>query len=164
MSCIANQGAVVGNFAGRLGRGSCSSLIISLYPALHMADVEANGDLALKKLYKRIVDGAQLRSTIFSLYNDQSTADVTLDAGGRRWCLHGCILSAWSHTWRDQYHKGHRAFRIADADADIVDELIRYLYSGELTLTSNNASTLLSLAQALRIGAFSCLELRAVRL
>lgn len=119
-----------------------------------MADLDAPPDANPKKLYKRIIDGAQLRAAIFALYNDRTTSDVTLDVAARRWHLHGGILCAWSGAWREEFGQGKRAFKLANADADIVDDMIRYFYSGELVLTSHNASPLLSLASSLRVGAF----------
>lgn len=93
-----------------------------------------------------------LKQGLGDLYLEQSLVDVKLVVGDREFPCHRLILAAASPVFKAMFtcdmaeKKQERIVLTEFSDAAVMNEVLNYLYKGEITLTNDTAEHILSIA------------------
>ncbi|XP_065217991.1 speckle-type POZ protein-like isoform X2 [Planococcus citri] len=105
-----------------------------------------------------------------SLLGNQDYADVILLAKGKNYSAHKAVLAARSEVFPTMFQnnehgdKKHRKIRIdvTDIDAEVMDELLRYIYTGKCQISDKLAERLYAAADAYKLKELKTISLRSM--
>ncbi|XP_065219113.1 speckle-type POZ protein B-like [Planococcus citri] len=105
-----------------------------------------------------------------SLLENQDFADVMLLAKGKNYSAHKSVLAARSEVFAtmfkniEQGDKKHKKIRIdvTDIDAEVMDELLRYIYTGKCQISDKLAERLYAAADAYKLNELKTISLKSM--
>ncbi|XP_065219397.1 speckle-type POZ protein-like isoform X2 [Planococcus citri] len=105
-----------------------------------------------------------------SLFGNQNYADVILLAKGKNYTAHQVVLAARSEVFTTMFQnnvhgdKKHRKIRIdvTDIDAEVMDELLRYIYTGKCQISDKLAERLYEAADAYKLNELKTITLKSM--
>ncbi|XP_065218592.1 speckle-type POZ protein B-like [Planococcus citri] len=105
-----------------------------------------------------------------SLLGNEDFADVMLLAKGKNYSAHKAVLAARSEVFAttfkniEQDDKKHRKIRIdiSDKDVDVMDEVLRYIYTGKCQTSANLAERLYAAADAYKLNELKTIALKSM--
>lgn len=96
----------------------------------------------------------EIMQTLDKSRKEKGLSDVTLDVEGRTFAAHRCILAASSKFFNglftnDMAEKSAPVVKLEGLPASVMDQLLSYLYTGEIQVSEANAENLIAAANYL---------------
>lgn len=114
------------------------------------------GGNGLQKLFRSREYGSRVLGSLSELRESGMLCDVTLSVGGREFALHRVVLAASCPYFAAMFHSGlseadRDRIEIQGASAATVDQLLGFIYTGEILITRDNCQDLLAASNMFRL-------------
>lgn len=102
-----------------------------------------------------------VKNAFHSLLADKDLVDVTLSCEGKKLTAHKVVLSTCSSYFRDLFKDNpcqHPIIILKDVKYDVLSDVLKFVYSGEVTVKCDNLDLFLKTAELLQVSGLSDVE------